>query len=396
MKPKRPFGTARRLLAAPLVVLMAALGLAAGAVPAKAGLPPFHLNGCIIWQTITLENGWISDNSAYDTGNPSFCENDGMVYLSGSLAVNSAIYGDESFGTLPSGYRPSQNIYLSVYTLGGVYGVLQIDANGTMFAYDGSATGYTSLAGVSFPAASFSMEPLSLENGWLPAFNGTGDPSYGIDSNDIVHMTGSIYDANGTPPTPPSYLWNSVILPSGTLSADDCADFNVYGFESDSTLGPPSFLDEVENPGEDDPASLSGGNPGFTSLAGISYPAVPEADWQALYLMNGAEPVTGGIVPDFSCSMAPSVYSVGDVVYLTGLVDLPAGFDGEIALLPESDGLPAHNLYMIASTGQNSTTSGDNYMVVEITPAGGVWIWNAPGNSNDDVELSGLSFVIGS
>ena len=241
MKPKRPFGTARRLLAAPLVVLMAALGLAAGAVPAKAGLPPFHLNGCIIWQTITLENGWISDNSAYDTGNPSFCENDGIVYLSGSLAVNSAIYGDESFGTLPSGYRPSQNIYLNVYTLGGVYGVLQIDANGTMFAYDGSATGYTSLAGVSFPAASFSMEPLSLENGWLPAFNGTGDPSYGIDSNDIVHMTGSIYDANGTPPTPPSYLWNSVILPSGTLSADDCADFNVYGFESDSTLGPPSF-----------------------------------------------------------------------------------------------------------------------------------------------------------
>ena len=141
----------------------------------------------------------------YDTGDPAYClETDGMVYLSGSIAATPGTASentDNTFGILPAGERPAHEIYLDVYTLNGTYGVLRIDPSGTMEAYFGSVTGYTSLAGVSFPSAAFSQTGLMpLQNGWESAQSvyNTGDPAFSI-SNGIVHLSGSLERPAGTP-----------------------------------------------------------------------------------------------------------------------------------------------------------------------------------------------------
>jgi hypothetical protein len=136
------------------------------------------------------------------------------VYLSGSIAQTSGT--NSTFGFLPPGERPAYEIYLDVYTLNSTYGVLRIDPSGLMEAYFGSATGYTSLAGVSFPVAGVSQTGvMPLENGWesaQSAYN-TGDPAFFI-SNGIVHLSGSLQRPSGTPAdfSPPNGAANLVEL----------------------------------------------------------------------------------------------------------------------------------------------------------------------------------------
>src|SRR5277367_3201705 len=82
MRMIRPFGAARRLVAVSAAMLTVGIGVVAGA-------PAAHASSCGWtggWAPITLENGWVSEQGAYDTGDPSYClETDGMVYLSGSI-----------------------------------------------------------------------------------------------------------------------------------------------------------------------------------------------------------------------------------------------------------------------------------------------------------------------
>jgi len=82
----------------------------------------------------------------------------------------------------------------------------------------------------------------------------------------------------------------------------------------------------------------------------------------------------------------------GNVVYLTGTVVLPAGFNGEIAVLPAA-ARPVHYLYMMASNdvpGSESTTVP--YVTLRIDPDGSMWIFSSPNGPASLVSLSGLSF----
>ena len=45
-------------------------------------------------------------------------------------------------------------MYLSIYTYDGTLGLLEVDQNGDLSAYDGDAQQFTSLAGISFPLGS--------------------------------------------------------------------------------------------------------------------------------------------------------------------------------------------------------------------------------------------------
>jgi hypothetical protein len=64
-------------------------------------------------------------------------------------------------------------MYLSVYTFAGATGVVQINTDGRMYAYGGAATGFTSLASISFPVASTAEQPITpLEYGWQSARSG--------------------------------------------------------------------------------------------------------------------------------------------------------------------------------------------------------------------------------
>ena len=55
--------------------LSLALGVAAAAAPAATA------GGILVcgWQSLTLVNGWHSENSVYGTGDPRYCIEDGIV-----------------------------------------------------------------------------------------------------------------------------------------------------------------------------------------------------------------------------------------------------------------------------------------------------------------------------
>jgi hypothetical protein len=109
----------------------------------------------ITFHKLKLVNGWVSSQSTYSTGNPSYGIRDGVVYLSGSAHQTSGTIA--VFGILPKGYRPAHDLYLTVYTLNGTAGTLVIQATGKMTAVSTpgtNATGFTSLAAVSFPVNS--------------------------------------------------------------------------------------------------------------------------------------------------------------------------------------------------------------------------------------------------
>ncbi len=84
-----------------------------------------------------------------------------------------------------------------MYAFSGAAGVLYINPAGTMLAYGGNASSYTSLAGISYPAAESAppSQPFSLVNGWQSSqgeYN-TGDPAYFV-SGGIVHLSGSMHN----------------------------------------------------------------------------------------------------------------------------------------------------------------------------------------------------------
>src|SRR5262249_48910707 len=127
-------------------------------------------------------------------------------------------------------------------------------------------------------------------------------------------------------------------------------------------------------------------NAQYTTLAGISYPQAPTA-WQSLPLVNGT--------PANLCNPGPSYFSSGNVVYLTGFMTLPSGFNGEIAVLPAAE-RPTHSLYLTAQNEGAGTAAADNYVTLRIDPSGAMWVFTPPGGSAEMVSLSGLSFHLGS
>ena len=100
-----------RLLAAPVVALALGAGAAAVAPAASASIRP----DCG-WQSLTLLNGWQSAQASWNTGDPEYCVDNGIVYLAGSL--KNPANADTEFAVLPSQELPTSNLDLLVYTYG--------------------------------------------------------------------------------------------------------------------------------------------------------------------------------------------------------------------------------------------------------------------------------------
>jgi hypothetical protein len=125
----------------------------------SAATPQAAAAAGVTWTSLSLINGWASENGTYGTGNPKVSLQGGIVYLSGSLAQSTP--GNATFATLPASFRPSHNLYITVYTNADTTGTLYIAHSGVMEAYSGTGCGsgnsaqcFTSLATVSFPTNS--------------------------------------------------------------------------------------------------------------------------------------------------------------------------------------------------------------------------------------------------
>ena len=205
---------------------------------------------------ITLLNGWHSEQSVYLSGNPSYTVKNGVVYLSGSLATSGS---NDEFAVLPKAARPAHVEFITVYTLSGTFGTVQIDPNGAARAYSGSATSFTSLAAVSYPVASAPRHKLTLRHGWHSeqgVYN-SGDPAYEV-SGGVVYLSGSLA-TGGT-----NALF--AVLPPAARPAH-ILYVKTYTFASSvgTLLIEPNGTMWAYSPGPTDASK-------FTSLATISFP----------------------------------------------------------------------------------------------------------------------------
>ncbi|TVY99020.1 hypothetical protein EAS64_42000 [Trebonia kvetii] len=205
---------------------------------------------------LALENGWVSSQSVWGTGNPSYEVSGGVVYLSGSMEAD----GQHLAAVLPTVARPKHVLYVQVYNYGGTPGWLEIFPNGNLEAFGPAAKSYTSLAGVSFPTATAAWKAFKLEDGWTSAAGKfhTYGPAWTV-INGIVYFTGSIYQASGS-----IGLWTT--LPAGVKTTAD-----VLEIETDASGGNPGIVSVTDSLGLVGSAPYSNAQ-AFTSLAGIAYP----------------------------------------------------------------------------------------------------------------------------
>jgi hypothetical protein len=113
----------------------------------------------VTFHSLSLANGWQSENANDLTGNPKVGILNGVVYLKGSLSQPTP--GSSIFAILPSSDRPTDNLYINVFTSGGNLGTLYIGTNGQMELFSNTSCGsgdtaqcFTSLAAISYPVGS--------------------------------------------------------------------------------------------------------------------------------------------------------------------------------------------------------------------------------------------------
>jgi len=219
--------------------------LAAVSFPARS--MPQHALG--------LLNGWHSEQSRWNSGNPSYAVSGGVVYLSGSLAGGST----PEFAVLPAAARPKSREYVTVYTKDGSFGDLEINTNGVIDAYGTFADGYTSLAGVDYLARSAAPITLSLLNGWFSqaAHYGSGTAAFWV-KNGVVHLSGSL----GTNLT---NTWFATLPPTARPKHPLFITIYTYGDSQGTLLITPQGTMRAYSPDASDAEN-------FTSLASVSFP----------------------------------------------------------------------------------------------------------------------------
>ena len=113
----------------------------------------------VSFHSLTLANGWVSEQINDGTGNPKVGVLNGVVYLKGSLAQPTP--GSSLFAQLPTADRPVDTLLIPVWTSGGTLGTLDIETDGRMFLSSNTPCGsgntaqcFTDLATISYPLGS--------------------------------------------------------------------------------------------------------------------------------------------------------------------------------------------------------------------------------------------------
>jgi len=341
----------------------------------------------VTWHALRLLNGWRSEQAKWNSGNPSWAVKGGVVYLSGSLHQPGGT--NREFAVLPAAARPARTLFLTVYTANGTTGTMEILPTGPMSVSSialrpagrisdakdhtslslGGAQDYTSLAGVSFPAAATAMHKLSLLNGWQssqPAY-GTGAPAYTV-TGGVVHLSGALHQPAGTNE-------EFAVLPAAARPA------RVLYLTVCTVAGNTGVL-QIDPDGE--MSAYQGGARGFTSLAGVSFRTAATAAHK-LSLRNGWQSSQS------AWDTGDPAYTVtGGVVYLSGSMHQMAGSNLVFAVLPLA-ARPRHQLWITTYTFDGAVGA------LRITPAGVMSAFNATGNAAQAyTSLAGIAYPLGS
>jgi hypothetical protein len=324
MRPLASLSCRQARLVLPAAALLTVIGgTTAAAAPVHAGPPQARAHtaragadraptlGMFTWHPLTLVNRWVSaSTTSLQTGKPAWAVQNGVVYLRG--AVKRTAGGSSTFATLPASARPAHNLYIQVYTNSDTPGILYIGADGTMEAYDGNATTFTSISAVSYPTAAVKSTNLALENGWAssqPNYD-TGNPAYAV-SHGVVYLSGSMHGGSTSAP--------AFVLPKAARPAH-AMYVSVYTFD-----GSTGFL-EILPTGQVDPEGADAAS--YTSLANISFPVASTA-WHDFKLEAGWKSA------DSAYGTGNPAYAViNGIVYIGGSMDRATGGTGLWTDLP--------------------------------------------------------------
>ena len=206
---------------------------------------------------LALENGWLSSQSSYDTGNPAYSVSGGVVRLSGSMHTGGT---SRLAFVLPKAARPAAGMYVSTYTFDGSTGYLHIQSTGQVYAEGTGAADYTNLASISFPVASTKWHNFTLTAGWKSGASQfhTAAPAYAV-INGVVYLTGSMHQ-----PVSGTGLWT--FSPRPRAAPATCSRSRL-----DTSKGSTGSVAMTNSLGLVSSEPFSNAR-AFTSLAGIAYP----------------------------------------------------------------------------------------------------------------------------
>jgi hypothetical protein len=326
----------------------------------------FVIGGTTGFAPLSLVNGWAT---APSSGAPGVAKISGVVHLNGAMATagtNSTAF------TLPVGFRPAVNVYVSVDLCNAAKGRLFISPTGAVSV--GVAPGgawsnaqcRTSLEGVSFTASDFT--PLSLESGWSHAPFGTGRAGAAISAG-IVQLRGATGTAGAVATAftlpPPFRPGNAVYLP---VNLCDAAKGRLV-------IQPTGVATVVSADGNFGAASC------FTSLDGVSFPVSTSSFTPLAPLSNGWTNANLNTRP-------PSVANVGGIVRLAGAMKTTGSSMTAFTLPPSVR--PPTNIYVPVDLvgGKKGRLNIEPSGVVTVQSAG------APSDAQQFTSLEGAWFAL--
>lgn len=161
---------------------------------------------------LPLTGGWWSAASQYGTGDPAVLVNGDAVHLEGSAETQPGNLFNH-LTVLPSDALPGHDVQIPVYAYGGLLGEVATGAtDGRFYAEGDGTTGFTSLAGISYPTATAAAaygKQLTLLNDWQ-GYAGKPTPSYYLGSG-VAYLYGALTQTSTNP--------EFAVLPAGLCPA---------------------------------------------------------------------------------------------------------------------------------------------------------------------------------
>jgi hypothetical protein len=367
MRRLLPFAVITAAFTAATLLLSAGSAGAAGNQVRHASTAPVRQSPDVVvsWHQLHLLNGWAEARGpSFPVGNAAYSIINGVVYLTGGIKRASG--AKDEFAVLPKAARPVHLQYLPVISLGIVSAAVDIWPSGKMDAFYGDAAGYTSLDGISYPAAGTRWHRLALTTHWQSAQRsfGTGDPAYTVRGG-IVYLSGAAIGKS-------SASVDFAILPLGARPkyALWLKTYTFGGAVGTLLIQPNGAVQAF------------GGSPrSLLSLAGISFPNA-KFKWHKIAL--------SGWQSDASLSHTgdPAYGVVGPIVYLNGAMTQTTGsivFAATPAAIRPKHELNIEVYTNISTYGQIQVTKPSLY--VESVPAL---------NAEDFTSLAGVSYPLSS
>jgi len=267
-----------------------------------------------------LQHGW-KNISGYGKAAVAV-DGNGIAHLSG--VIDDGSDGSLAF-VLPSGDAPASNIWTNIEdSNAGDDAFLEIDTSGDVYVSGPNVSVDAWLYGASFPVASspLGFSDVTLQNSWVSENStyGSGDPAVAVDSEGIVHLSGSMADGTS----------DSVAF---VLPAADAPPATVY--LNTYTIGGTTGSLVIKKNGDVTPFGSDVSS--YTSLAGITFRSAQSIlAANKLTLRNGW---TGGAYSAGKPTVTRDQYGF---VHLAG--GLTNSSDGNpVTVLPKAD-RPTHEL----------------------------------------------------